>query len=275
MSIDIKNQLCIKDIQHVSLSILKSITKECEEQGLRYSLAFGTLIGAIRHKGFIPWDDDVDIMMPRPDYERLLKYLAIHPIKNLKVFNHKTTSNYLYGITRICDTRYRIIEEGRVDCGMGVFVDIYPLDGLADDYKDAKKEIMKNDGDRDIVCQLIWENSRKLFVSWGLKASVQHFFNTLVRRFHGTQYYLSRMEQRSMSKLFNSYKYVGVPNWNWTRCVFQRSWFDKFVKVHFEDGDFYAVSAYAEMLREEYGDYMQLPPMEQRVYHHCYKAYKV
>ena len=84
----------IEDIQEVSLNILKQITSVCEREGFRYTLAYGTLIGAVRHKGFIPWDDDIDIQMPRPDYERFLKYMINNPILNLKVFNHKYVKGY-------------------------------------------------------------------------------------------------------------------------------------------------------------------------------------
>ena len=70
-----KQPLAMQEIQQISLQVLKTISRVCEEQGFRYTLAFGTLIGAIRHRGYIPWDDDVDILMPRPDYERFLVYL--------------------------------------------------------------------------------------------------------------------------------------------------------------------------------------------------------
>ena len=76
-------ELTIQEIQRVSLEILKEVADLCEELHLRYYLAWGTLIGAIRHKGFIPWDDDVDIMMPRPDYDKLLECLYTHKLPNV------------------------------------------------------------------------------------------------------------------------------------------------------------------------------------------------
>ena len=72
------NPLTISEIQKVSLGILKKVDEICNKLNLRYVLTYGTLLGAIRHKGYIPWDDDVDIMLPRPDYEKLLKYFEIH-----------------------------------------------------------------------------------------------------------------------------------------------------------------------------------------------------
>ena len=78
--------MSMKEIQSVSLEILKKIADICDQEGLKYSLAWGTLIGAVRHKGYIPWDDDVDIQMPRPDYERLKDYFnknadALYPLR--------------------------------------------------------------------------------------------------------------------------------------------------------------------------------------------------
>lgn len=125
-------ELTIKETQAVSLEILYTITQICEKQGLRYSLIYGTLIGAIRHQDYIPWDDDVDIMMPRPDYEKLLKYLEKH-IKDytyLRVFNCDKCKKYPYMITRISDDRYIIKMENEKPYGMGIFIDIYPYDGL-------------------------------------------------------------------------------------------------------------------------------------------------
>ena len=83
-----RRELTIKETQAISLEILHTVAEICEQQHLRYALIYGTLIGAVRHHGYIPWDDDVDIMMPRPDYDQLLIYLKnhIHEYPNLKVF---------------------------------------------------------------------------------------------------------------------------------------------------------------------------------------------
>ena len=87
---------------------LEKIKEICDKEGFRYVLTWGTLIGAIRHKGFIPWDDDIDIMMPRPDHDKLMKYMSEHKdeLKPLEVFNNDTCPNYPYMLTRISDSRY-------------------------------------------------------------------------------------------------------------------------------------------------------------------------
>ena len=103
-------QLSVKESQDISLEILKVIADICDKNSLRYSLIYGTLLGAIRHNGFIPWDDDVDIMMPRPDYEKLLKYLKMHisDYDYLRVFNREECKEYPYILTRVSDDRYFI-----------------------------------------------------------------------------------------------------------------------------------------------------------------------
>ena len=105
-----RRELSIKEIQEISLEILHVIAEICDAQNLRYSLIYGTLIGAVRHHGYIPWDDDVDIMMPRPDYDKLLLYLKQNILKysNLQVFNNTECDEYPYMITRISDKRYVI-----------------------------------------------------------------------------------------------------------------------------------------------------------------------
>ena len=109
--------LSMKEIQNVSLNVLKVIAGICHENGWRYTLAFGTLIGAIRHKGFIPWDDDIDLLMPRKDYEQLLKYFSENRIPHIQALNYRNNKRFMHGITRVCDTRYRVIEKSYEEYG--------------------------------------------------------------------------------------------------------------------------------------------------------------
>ena len=154
-------KLSIREIQEVSLEILNVIANICEEQDFRYVLIYGTLIGAVRHQGYIPWDDDVDIMMPRPDYDNFLKYMKLHisEYPNLRVFNRDECCHYPYMITRISDDRYTICMENEEPYGMGIFVDIYPYDGLGNTKKEAIKYGLK--GDR--LSSMCYQAGRKNF----------------------------------------------------------------------------------------------------------------
>ena len=144
---DDKEALTLQETQQIALEILHTVARICEEQDLRYYLVYGTLIGAVRHHGFIPWDDDVDIMMPRPDHDRLMEYLDDHigEYPHLQVFNRKTCPEYPYMITRISDDRYEIRMENEKPFGMGVFIDIYPYDGLGNEKREAIRFGLKGD----------------------------------------------------------------------------------------------------------------------------------
>lgn len=262
-------KLEMKDVQLISLNILKTIAKICEEQGFRYTLGFGTLIGAIRHKGFIPWDDDIDILMPRSDYEKFIKFMTEHPIENIKVFNWKYVNKYPLGISRVCDMRYKIEEKNFMKCDMGIFVDIYPLDGLANTYEEAKKAFYYTDKARANLLRLIKpKNENQNFFS------IRYNISGIILKIKGLKRIHKELEKKARRYSFEECKYVGVPNWNWAQIVFQRDWFNNLIKAQFEDGEFNIISNYDDMLREEYGDYMTLPPVEKRTYHHQYIAYK-
>lgn len=123
-------ELSLREVQKISLNILKIVDDICRQEGLTYCLFYGTLIGAIRHNGFIPWDDDIDIAMPRNDYDKLKKYFIKHKdnLMPYVYFDPDTNENYPYMLARICDIRFKIETENEYDFGMGCFIDIYPMD---------------------------------------------------------------------------------------------------------------------------------------------------
>lgn len=264
----------MEDIQKVSLNILKQITAVCEREGFHYTLAYGTLIGAIRHKGFIPWDDDIDIQMPRPDYERFIRYMVEHPLPNLKIFNHKYVKGYPLGISRIADMRYKVEEKIlKEHCDMGIFVDVYPIDGLANTYENAKKAYFGTDKPRANLLRIIDKQQCKIRLGQ-LFTNPRFFLSNIVLRLKGLDRVQDELEYAATQKKFEDSMFVGIPNWNWIRLVYKREWYEEFVKAPFEDSEFYISKFYDDILRAEYGDYMQLPPVEKRVYHHGYIAYK-
>ena len=133
-------ELTLRQMQEGALNILKKLDGICREQGLRYFLFYGTLIGAIRHKGFIPWDDDLDVAMPRPDFDRLVEYCRRHrqELQPMQLMTVDDNPQYVYPIARFSDTRYRVKYQGIRDYGLGLFVDIYPLDGCGNTEEEAR-----------------------------------------------------------------------------------------------------------------------------------------
>ena len=118
-------------LQAVDLEILKEIVRVCDETNLVYYIIGGTLLGAIRHKGFIPWDDDIDLGMPRNDYEIFLKIAPSIIQSNLQLVNYKIDEKYQYYITRVLDTNTKVVEKriGNNSKYTYASVDLFPLDG--------------------------------------------------------------------------------------------------------------------------------------------------
>ena len=134
-------KLSFREVQEASYSVLQHIDTICSDHSWTYFLAYGSLIGAYRDGGIIPWDDDIDIMMPRPDFDKFKAYFIEHSseLMPLKIFDHSVNKNYPHVIPRISDTRYKLVFENEKDYGIGAFVDIYPLDGVGNDKKEAER----------------------------------------------------------------------------------------------------------------------------------------
>ena len=141
-----KRELTLAEIHEGTLEVLKRFISVCDQIGVQYFLAYGSLIGAVRHHGFIPWDDDLDVIMLRPDYEKFREYCNKHEgeLTPFRFFDRHNTPDYPYTIGRFCDTRYRMVRNDNVpDAGQGMFIDIYPHDGAGNNNDKRWKSILK------------------------------------------------------------------------------------------------------------------------------------
>lgn len=268
-------ELTMQELQAASLEILKTVTDLCEELNLRYALIYGTLIGAVRHHGFIPWDDDVDIMMPRPDYDKLLQFLSCHKLPNLTLYNRQTCPPYPYMISRISDDRYILEMENEESVGMGVFIDIYPYDGLGKTKDEAIAFGLK--GDR--LSSLCYQATRKHFAIETTTATVRKIIKYpvfLVSKLIGKDFFQNKLEKLARVKDYAESEYIGCIVWlSWgEKDIFPRKWFDETIMMRFDQYQFRVPKYYDKVLRHEYGDYMQLPPEKDQIGHHYYKAYR-
>ena len=131
-------KLTFSEYRKITLEVLKEIDKICEENQLYYSLGFGSLIGAIRHQGFIPWDDDIDIVMPREDYNKLEKIINENEY-NINFITLKTNSSTIFSYGKICMKGTKVIEANyRSVEGYGAFVDVFPIDNAPELLKERK-----------------------------------------------------------------------------------------------------------------------------------------
>lgn len=272
--------LDIKETQEFGLDILKYISKICKEQQIRYYLVWGTLIGAIRHNGFIPWDDDIDICMPRSDYNRFIGYLESVSNGRYQLYREGKTENYFFSLPRVVDTETIVLGERKdnkeqIDCG--IFVDIYPLDFVGNTRVECEKFFkaqMRYEWLKGLSLQKKFVRSRSGTINTFLKIP---FF--LYAKLMGSDFFYQKMEENanlnnSESSAFCCSCY-GTGGMKMEKLIFSSSLFKEGLDYRFEDSLFKIPNGYHELLTQVYGDYMQLPPIEERAGHHEYKAYRL
>ena len=265
--------MSLQERKNVAIGILSYIDDVCKKNGIKYYLYGGSLIGAIRHNGFIPWDDDIDIALMRRDYEKLISIL-----KNKKEFNilYPGMKGYYYQFAKLCDPKTYVKEDGLpyVD-GLGVWVDIFPLDEVPDDNVDRKAffdECVK-EGEKLRACipGLYFYSDSKIK---SLIKRIIYFPKVLPYRIKGLMYWEKRLVL--LNKKYNGYgfSHVGVlPTKYGVLCSHLRSDFED-SKIHVYEDIYVSIpQQYDRVLRHMYGDYMKLPPMSQRVLPHTAKAY--
>ena len=261
--------MSFEESKKVELDILESVASFCEENGIRYFLAYGTLIGALRHKGFIPWDDDIDIQMPREDYNRLISSFneKKHNPNLCLVPPHDPKSRH--PIVKIIDVRTVKIEEG-VDYSagsLGVDIDIFPIDGQPDNEVDYQQWYKK-------LRRLYAFYTYSIMSSRGGSLKKRLLFS-LIKMCMSRRYVKKRADSLHKKYPYESSKYLGTIEsaFNSIGNRVERECFSDFVLVEFEGKQFRAPIGYDAILTKIYGDYMQLPPEEKRVSHHSANTY--
>lgn len=250
-----------QQIKDCLLKLLDKVVAVCDEHGLRYYLAGGSVLGAIRHKGFIPWDDDIDIYLFREDYEKIQKLPTTVWGDEFRLAFYTNTPNYTYDFIKIELTNTSVIERYHPNYHGGVFLDIFPLDFVPNDLEKRQQQLSKvKPLTKDYVDAFI-KNDCDCSSLWEVIALK-----------------LLRMRNRDKHVLYQWEEIVGLKNVAELNDIvdFHSPWmhrpmpFDYIsdgVEVEFE-GKYYRVpSNYDAYLKHVYGDYMQLPPVEKRVGH--------
>jgi lipopolysaccharide cholinephosphotransferase len=266
--------LATDEVKALELEILDVFDAFCKENGLVYWLAYGTLIGAVRHKGFIPWDDDIDIFMPSEDYFRLVDMFnaGAQLPSPYRVEEPMIETGVVCQVPfcKIYDTRTQVIEhELRSGIGVdeGVWIDIFPLIGLPDD-PDAIKSIQGKAYWRYVKARLASFRRNK---GGSLAGSVARVLLKLPARILGVKHYLRTLDDlvRSLPRVADSRL---VFQHTEPSQIFERSWFGETILLEFEGKDYPVPAQYDEILTQEYGDYLQLPPLEEQAPWHSFEA---
>ena len=257
----------LRDLQIAELAGLEHFDNFCRSHGLTYYMCGGCLIGSIRNKGFVPWDDDIDVLMPRPDYERFLKlYKEETPSERFVLLDGTKENTYGNIFAVLMDTDHTLVKEYQQDMDMphGIPLDIFPIDGLA-----------PSKGGRYI--QYMWTMIYSLFRSGIVPKNQGTLLKTgskiLLGIFRGKnfRYKLWKYAEKRMSRYsFETSDSVAelCAGFYFMKKIYPRKIYDGICEVEFEGKKYLAMKNYDDYLKIPFGNYMELPPEEERVAHH-------
>lgn len=273
MNQDYYDPKVLRKLQLIEIGILKDFDKICNENNLDYFLVGGSAIGAIRHKGFIPWDDDIDVGMSREDYDKFLKIVKKEYSKKYSILNNDTNNRYPAMNTRLQlkGTTYKTIDFKDIPGEFGIFLDIYSFDNIPDDDKLMKKQATK-----------AWFYGKLMVLSgvkkptiyyYGIKAKILHMIlfvaHYVFKIFHISTRSLY-CKARKYSTMYNNEKtsrfaFMFDPK-RYTSILSKDDVYPT-KRIEFEGMKVKVPNRIEVYLKKRYGDYMKLPPVDKRHNH--------
>ena len=257
--------MTLDESKRIQVEMLRELDTFCRAHDIKYSVAYGTLIGAVRHKGFIPWDDDIDVTMVRTEFEKFLnlwsseKYQLIKPMRKIR----------WEFFARIIDPNTYVKFDKFPESPFGVWLTIFPVDSRPDNEKEWREQKRKIDLYATLArfkCTVLTQDKfRNLFkrISHLITAplSLKRINEKVLQ--YATEYEGRKTDKKIVWVAFNRYE------------QYPSSLFDNYLDLQFEDISVRAMTGYDTYLRTAYGDYMQLPPIEQQQPSHDYTAYYI
>lgn len=253
----------LRRVQLTQLELLKEVRRICDLYDIKYTIIAGTLLGAVRHGGYIPWDDDADIAMMRSEYERFREVCeeAIDH-ENYYFQDHRNTKGYRWGYAKFRKKGTLFLREGQEDMPyeQGIFIDIFPLDYLSDNYFIRMVQNFRCFCIRKVLWARVGKNVDKSAVK---------------RVVYGL---LDKIPEENIKQVLNNYvAKCNKKKSDWVRILmfptpnkqygYLKKWYENLVKTNFEGEDFFGIADYDEYLQFKFGDYMELPPESERKVH--------
>lgn len=257
----------LSELQSKLLDMQKWFHKFCVQNNLRYYALGGTVLGAVRHKGFIPWDDDIDIGMPRSDYDRFLELCKGKRFGKYCVESIDTTAeDYFYGYSKVYDTSTTLVELNRVNVKRGIYIDLFPLDGVGMCESDIKKVFPKIQRRYLLlVARTCALNKRRALY----KNLIAIFARLIPNCIINNKKLLVEIDGLCRKESYDRCNIVGNLLGNWgVREVMPKKYLGNPTIYTFEDSVIYGPENYEAYLTSLYNDWRKLPPIDKRVSHH-------
>ncbi|UIR56009.1 LicD family protein [Sphingobacterium sp. SRCM116780] len=246
----------------------------CEQNNLQYFCCGGTAIGAVRHQGMIPWDDDVDVFMPRPDYNKFIKFFKDNSIESYRLILPESDENYYLPYAKMSDCNTTLIEKEEILCNVGIFIDIFPLDGAPTHSENIESQLTKFRREANKLMILPkstfnnWKSGFKMIRSFYLRTALNEFLLSL-NKTNKRRKVLEHIHAILETYAYEKSEIIGNYGGMWGKKEFApKKWFDGYVEFPFEGLTVRLPKEYHLLLTQIYGNYMELPPVEKRVTHH-------
>ncbi|AQW81939.1 phosphorylcholine transferase [Campylobacter pinnipediorum subsp. pinnipediorum] len=267
--------ITVEQAKKVMLEMMDYIHDICIKNDIKYSLAYGTLIGAVRHKGFIPWDDDFDIFLTRENYEKLLKLLE--KSEDYFIIDYNKDDDYYLYFAKLCSKKYKgeqIDKTIPIIKNFGVFIDIFPLD-----YRDEENPKMQLSKIKNYKRQLLLSS----FLNYNKTGKKHTTYLKAVTNFPRFLYHkfiikrcniIQKLYEEETKYNSKKTKFIGVCTGD-MREIYDSEDFEEYTYCDFENRKYMIIKHFDPVLKITYGDYNKLPPEEERVNSHAYYRYYI
>lgn len=253
----------LRQVQLIQLEMLIEVDRICKKCDIKYNIIAGTLLGAVRHGGYIPWDDDADVALLRPEYEKFRNVCKTELDKSRFYFqDHRNTKGYRwgYGKLRRKNTLFLREYQEHMPYEQGIFIDIFPLDGVPDNY------FLRSFKNFECFCvrKLLWSKVGKEAECNFWKRQFYKLLDKVPER--GIFRYYQRMICRAGNKRTRMVRILTFPTPN-SEYGYYRNWYENSQQITFEGCLFQGIKDYDSYLSFKFGNYLALPPIEERKIH--------